>query len=92
MQFKAAGQYLYAVARDVTEQKLAEKRERELLLVKEKNQCLSEFLSTISHDLKTPLAIINTNLYLLERIQDPIKQHDKIEHIKEQTTLVEKFI
>jgi PAS domain S-box-containing protein len=89
---RSVGQYLYAVARDVTEQKLAEKRERELLLVKEKNQFLSEFLSTVSHDLKTPLSVINTNLYLLERIQDPIKQHDKIEHIKEQTALVEKFI
>jgi PAS domain S-box-containing protein len=89
---RPVGKYLYAVARDVTDQKLAEKRERELLLVKEKNQFLSEFLSTVSHDLKTPLAVINTNLYLIERIQDPVKQLDKIQQIKEQTALVEKFI
>ncbi len=89
---RPVGQYLYAVARDVTDQKLTETRERELLLVKEKNQFLSEFLSTVSHDLKTPLSVINTNLYLIERIQDPIKQFDKIQQIKEQTVLVEKFI
>lgn len=89
---RPVGNYLYAVARDVTAQKLAETRERELLLVKEKNQFLSEFLSTVSHDLKTPLSVINTNLYLLERLHDPVKQRDKIEQIKEQTALVEKFI
>ncbi|MEO8612655.1 MAG: PAS domain-containing sensor histidine kinase [Chloroflexota bacterium] len=86
------GDFLYAVARDVTEQKLVEIRQRELLLTKEKNQFLSEFLSTVSHDLKTPLSVINTNLYLIERLQDPIKQRDKINQIKEQTALVEKFI
>lgn len=86
------GDLLYAVARDVTEQKLAETQQRELLVTKEKNQFLSEFLSTVSHDLKTPLSVINTNLYLVERIQDPIKQRDKISQIKEQTALVEKFI
>jgi PAS domain S-box-containing protein len=86
------GDFLYAVARDVTDQKLAEGRQRELSLSREKNQFLSEFLSTVSHDLKTPLSVINTNLYLIERLQDPIKQRDKINQIKEQTALVEKFI
>jgi PAS domain S-box-containing protein len=87
-----AGELLYAVARDVTDQKLDEVRQRELLVSREKNQFLSEFLSTVSHDLKTPLSVINTNLYLIERIQDPVKQRDKIRQIKEQTALVEKFI
>ncbi len=86
------GDLLYAVARDVTDQKLDEARQRELLLSKEKNQFMSEFLSTVSHDLKTPLSVINTNLYLVERIQDPERQRDKIRQIKEQTALVEKFI
>jgi PAS domain S-box-containing protein len=89
---RPVGEYLYAVARDVTDQKLAETQERELLLAKEKNQFLAEFLSTVSHDLKTPLSVINTNLYLIERIHDPDRQRDKIQQIKEQTALVEKFI
>jgi PAS domain S-box-containing protein len=86
------GELLYAVARDITDQKLAEAQQREFILSKEKNQFLAEFLSTVSHDLKTPLSVINTNLYLVERIQDPDRQRDKIRQIKEQTALVEKFI
>lgn len=84
--------YLYAVARDVTEQKQAEARERELRIAQEKAQFMVEFLSTVSHDLKTPLTVMDTSLYLLEHAQNPDKQRERIRQMRAQIGLVEKFI
>jgi two-component system phosphate regulon sensor histidine kinase PhoR len=46
----------------------------------------------MSHDLKTPLTVINNSLYILERITDPASQQDKIKSIRLQTRLLEKYI
>ena len=72
--------------------KHADKQAMELILEKERVSALTEFISTISHDFKTPLAIINNSLYLLQRINDPVKQKDKLNLIKEQTLLLDKQI
>lgn len=78
--------------RDVTERKQAEQQRLELALQTERLESFKEFLNKISHDLKTPLTVINTSLYLLERIDDPVRQKGKIEVIRQQAGLVEKFI
>ena len=78
--------------RDLTERKQAEQQQLELALQQERFESFKEFLSKISHDLKTPLTVINTSLYLLERLDDPVLQRGKIENIRQQTLLVEKFI
>jgi PAS domain S-box-containing protein len=70
---------------DITERKQAEQRAQELALERNRVHFLTEFIGNISHDLKTPLTIINTNLYLLERLSDPAQQQDKLESIKVQT-------
>src|SRR6185295_7815901 len=46
----------------------------------------------ISHDLKTPLSVIYTNIYLLERSNDADKQPSRLETIKAQTQHLEKLI
>lgn len=80
------------LAHDITTIKEAEKRQLELSLAKERATFLTDFLNSMSHDLKTPLTVITTSLYLLEKVKDPQMQHDKIQRIKEQTKLVEKYI
>ncbi len=72
--------------------KRADQQAMELALEKERVNALSEFIHMISHDFKTPLAIINNSLYLLERIDDPKKHKDKLSLIKEQTLLLDKQI
>lgn len=72
--------------------KRADQQAMELALEKERVNVLSEFIHTISHDFKTPLAIINNSLYLLERIDDPKKHKDKLSLIKDQTLLLDKQI
>lgn len=77
---------------DITERKQAEAEHLELALARERTELLKEFVNTISHDLKTPLTIINTSLYLLERATDPVNQRVKVEQIKEQVQYLGKLI
>jgi PAS domain S-box-containing protein len=78
--------------RDITDRKQAEAEHLELALARERAELLKEFVATISHDLKTPLTIINTSLYLLERATDPVMQQVKVEMIKEQVHHLSKLI
>ncbi len=73
------------------EEKLMQER-LQAALQKEKVELLSEFISTLSHDLKNPLAVIKTNLYLMERLNDPEREKAKLQVIKEQTARLEKLI
>jgi signal transduction histidine kinase len=77
---------------DLTEKIQAEARARELALAQERSAFLDEFFTTLSHDLKTPLAIINTSLYLLERAETPDARAARIARIHEQVALVNKYI
>lgn len=77
---------------DLTQQRQLEAERLEAALDKERAKVLTEFISNLSHDLKTPLSIIESSLYLLERIDDPTRQKAKIENIRDQTLLLEKLI
>jgi PAS domain S-box-containing protein len=82
----------YGAAQDITEHKRAEAQRLELALEKEKVALLRTFISNITHDLKTPLTAINTNLYLLEKRSDPAYQRDRLEHIRDQALRLDKLI
>lgn len=77
---------------DLTEKYLAEQRERELKLAYEKNAFLADFFSTLSHDLKTPLSVMTTSLYLLEHAQTPEQKQEKLRSISEQIALMDRYI
>ncbi|MBC7871906.1 MAG: PAS domain-containing protein [Chitinophagaceae bacterium] len=83
---------LVGVARDITKLKETEKQSREIAIERERIQVLKEFIANISHDLRTPLSVINTSLYLLEKLTDPQKQQDKLGIIKQQAALLERLI
>jgi two-component system phosphate regulon sensor histidine kinase PhoR len=78
--------------RDMTERQRAEAQAAELIRQRERAEALTEFLGNISHDLKTPLSIINNCLYLLERLDDPQKQKDTVRQIREQSKRLDTFI
>ncbi len=81
------------ITTDISARKQAEQRERELSMAEEKNAFLTDFLSTISHDLKTPLSVLNTSLYLLERAEgNAAYRQQKIAQMKEQLGLLDKYI
>lgn len=83
---------LVGVSRNITDIKRDEEQNLRLVVASERVELMEQFISNISHDLKTPLAVIKTSLYLLERLDDPSRQRAKIQSIKEQTERLERLI
>lgn len=65
--------------RDISERRQLEKQALDLTLERERSHLLKKFISDVSHDLRTPLAVIRLNLDLLQRTNDPQKQQKRIE-------------
>jgi PAS domain S-box-containing protein len=77
---------------NIAERKLAETQRLELALAKQKAELQTEFLNTISHDLKTPLAVIDTSLYLLEKDTNVENRQPRLQQIKRQSERLGKLI
>ncbi|MCA9907867.1 MAG: PAS domain S-box protein, partial [Anaerolineae bacterium] len=84
--------HFVAVKVDQTERRLAEVQRLQLALEKEKVVLLRQFIGDISHDLKTPLTIFKTYLYLLERITDPSQYKEKLQVLISTTHHLERVI
>lgn len=63
---------------------MAEKQIVELHFERERVKLLQEFIREAGHDIKTPLSVIGTSMYLVERERDFDKMTDRIEVIKGQ--------
>lgn len=75
--------------RDITERK----REEELLVEREKVQALQKFIRDLSHDLRTPLSVINTSIYLIERLaQEPTRQQHQIDVLQAEATHMQRLL
>lgn len=82
----------YAAAQDITDQKQAEKVQFELAVERERRNTYRTLMSGVSHDIKTPLTIINTHLYSLEKNPDPDARQKNMIVIKQQTHRLQDFI
>ncbi|MEO8610907.1 MAG: PAS domain-containing protein [Chloroflexota bacterium] len=89
---RLSNRMLIAIGQDITERKQAEEQRFELAVEKERVALLKEFIGNMSHDLKTPLTVIKTSLYLFERVTEPERQQSKMETIKQQVLLLERLI
>lgn len=89
-------QHLLALAQDITETRAAAEKALELATERERVQLVTSFIQNASHEFRTPLSIINTSVYLLERITDLENrkaQYEKINRqVKHLTTLVENLL
>lgn len=79
-------------AQDITDEKEANRMRLEFALQKERQQTYRDVISGLSHDIKTPLTVINTSLYALERSSSPEEQRQHIENVRRQTRRVRDFI
>ncbi len=79
----AAISYRIAVS-DITLQKQAESQRVELAAERQRTRVLADFVRDISHDLRTPITMISTGLYLIGKIVDKEKQLEKIKAVQEQ--------
>lgn len=72
-----------AAVRNITERKELERRHLELALERERMQILSSFITQASHEFRTPLAVINMNAEILERLTDSEDQKRRTRRISE---------
>ena len=78
--------------RDITQRRVAEKRALELTLEQEKIRLLAGFIRDTSHDLRTPLTVMNTALYLARKTDDPVKRDAKLADVEQQITHIQRII
>jgi PAS domain S-box-containing protein len=75
-----------ASLRNIATARQAEQQRLELALERVQLEILQKLIRNLSHDLRTPLAVIKTSLYLLERsLADPTRHHKHIEVVRGQT-------
>lgn len=81
-----------AISFDITERKLAEQNAFELELEREKVRILQNFLEDASHDLNSPVANMNTSLYLLSQLCTTDEQRKRVDtlqsHLKRLNTML----
>jgi PAS domain S-box-containing protein len=80
------------VIRDLTEVKQAERQTIELRLQKERVRLLTEFIRDVSHDFRTPLAIIQNSAYLMTRVGDSERQKSYQDKIVKQVNRLESIL
>jgi PAS domain S-box-containing protein len=73
---------LQAIVRDVTERKQAEAQRLELAVERERVEVLRRFISDASHDLRTPLSVMRTSLYLLKRTLPEVQFEKGQSHVQ----------
>ncbi len=81
-----------SVITDITERKQLEERSLELAVERERIRFLSDFVRNVSHDLRTPLSVLNTSLYLMRKVSDPARQAERIDSMKEQVDRLTRLI
>ncbi|MBK9123801.1 MAG: PAS domain-containing protein [Chloroflexi bacterium] len=80
------------VMRDITQRIVAVRQSFELSLETEKVRLLERFISDTSHDLRTPLTIMQTAAYLAQRADDPAKRAARLEEIVSQIGRITRII
>jgi len=80
------------IASDITDRKQAEEDKLEMLAQRERISILSQFVRDATHEFKTPLSIINTRLYLLEKSDDPEVQQNNLQLIRDQVSGISELI
>ncbi|MCU0479693.1 MAG: PAS domain-containing sensor histidine kinase [Anaerolineae bacterium] len=77
---------------DVTERIHAHEQRLALDAEKERVKVLTDFVRDVGHDFRTPLSTINTSIYLLGRVDDPIKRQQQLNILRDQVRHLDKLV
>jgi PAS domain S-box-containing protein len=83
---------LLSASRDITERKAGEQQKLALTLHDERMSLLTRFIRDVSHEFRTPLSIINTSLYLLERVTEPESRQQRLRQIGDQAANLARLV
>ncbi len=81
-----------SVGKDITELKEMERERLMTALEREKVKILADFIAAASHDFRTPLSVINTSAYLLNRNAQTDYSDRHYNIIQEQTYYIERLV
>jgi PAS domain S-box-containing protein len=81
-----------SITRDITERKQLEAHQLELAVERERVAMLQKFISDASHDLMTPITVLSTSVYLLNRYTTDAHQREHIAKLKTQIDRLGKMI
>lgn len=79
---------IYAVAQDITEERMAQQRTFELALETERRQLLAGFLQSAAHEFRTPLTAIQTAAHIMTRSDDAERRQVKSDQIHAQVSRI----
>lgn len=83
---------IVGVLEDITSRKQAENQRLQLAVEQEKVRVLEQFIQDASHDLKTPLAVITTNLFLIKNAKTPADVPRRLQIIELHVGMLERII
>jgi PAS domain S-box-containing protein len=83
---------IVGITEDITTRKELEKQTFDMTLEREYGRVLANFVRDTSHDLRTPLTIMTTGLYLLRRTDDPQKRIQRIDTLETQVKHLHKVV
>ncbi|MFW5748583.1 MAG: ATP-binding protein [Chloroflexota bacterium] len=82
---------MVGTAFDITERREAAQKTLEMEIERQQIRVLAEFIEDASHDLRTPLSVLMTSLYLLKRSAQP-EQQEQLELMELQTHKLSRLI
>lgn len=85
-------QYRITSGIDITEQRHLETANLQLNVEQEKAKFLRAFVNDLSHDIRTPLSVLNTSLYLIRRAKTDDQRGERVSIMEEQVSRVNKLI
>lgn len=83
---------IYGAAQDITQQKEAERSRLQFAVEKERHEAFEKMISGVSHDIKTPLMVISTGLYVLEKSADLDQRKRSLDSIRQQTLRLRDYV
>jgi PAS domain S-box-containing protein len=81
-----------AFVRNISDRKQAEQRELQAALNNERLHLLTDFIQNAAHEFRTPLSIMRTSTYLLERQLSPNKQNKYVTRLDRQVNRVTRLV
>lgn len=78
----------WGTVQDITEQVEAERLLRQAAVEEERGRMLARFVRDLAHKIKTPLSVIETSLYIIERAPDTARRSQHASIIRTQTQTI----